>query len=88
MMNVLMQLRKVCNHPDLFEPRPIVSPFICDNIFYNPGNITFRALAKGPLDSLSFHITNFWAFEDDCFVQRGINCDESIFLHYCLIKFI
>ena len=27
MMNVLMQLRKCCNHPDLFEPRPIVSPF-------------------------------------------------------------
>ncbi|KAJ2952403.1 hypothetical protein O0L34_g6710 [Tuta absoluta] len=25
-INVLMQLRKVCNHPDLFEPRPVVSP--------------------------------------------------------------
>eukprot|EP00762_Andalucia_godoyi_P005403 ANDGO_08372.mRNA.1 Protein PHOTOPERIOD-INDEPENDENT EARLY FLOWERING 1 len=25
MMNVLMQLRKVCNHPDLFESRPIMS---------------------------------------------------------------
>lgn len=27
-MNVLMQLRKVCNHPDLFESRTIESPFI------------------------------------------------------------
>jgi len=26
-VNVLMQLRKVCNHPDLFEARPIVSAF-------------------------------------------------------------
>ena len=26
-INVLMQLRKVCNHPDMFEPRPIVTPF-------------------------------------------------------------
>jgi SNF2 family DNA or RNA helicase len=26
-INVLMQLRKVCNHPDLFDPRPIVSSF-------------------------------------------------------------
>ncbi|VDO08469.1 unnamed protein product, partial [Rodentolepis nana] len=26
-MNILMQLRKVCNHPNLFEPRPITSPF-------------------------------------------------------------
>nr|XP_026501590.1 helicase domino [Vanessa tameamea] len=25
-INVLMQLRKVCNHPDLFEPRPVASP--------------------------------------------------------------
>lgn len=28
MMNVVMQLRKVCNHPDLFEPRPIIAPFL------------------------------------------------------------
>ena len=26
-MSVLMQLRKVCNHPDLFEARSIESPF-------------------------------------------------------------
>jgi SNF2 family DNA or RNA helicase len=26
-INVLMQLRKCCNHPDLFAGRPIVSPF-------------------------------------------------------------
>ncbi|CAF1240413.1 unnamed protein product [Adineta steineri] len=27
-INILMQLRKVCNHPDLFESRAIISPFI------------------------------------------------------------
>ncbi|UJR37799.1 hypothetical protein I4U23_030490 [Adineta vaga] len=27
-INILMQLRKVCNHPDLFESRPIISPFV------------------------------------------------------------
>jgi len=27
LINVLMQLRKVCNHPDLFEGRPIISSF-------------------------------------------------------------
>ena len=30
-MSVLMQLRKVCNHPDLFEARTIESPFILTN---------------------------------------------------------
>lgn len=32
MMNVLMQLRKVCNHPDLFEPRSVVTPLVVDQI--------------------------------------------------------
>ena len=31
-INILMQLRKVCNHPDLFESRPIVSPFQADSV--------------------------------------------------------
>lgn len=31
-INVLMQLRKVCNHPNLFEGRPTVSPFRMDRI--------------------------------------------------------
>ena len=31
-MNCLMQLRKVCNHPDLFEGRPIISAFDMDPI--------------------------------------------------------
>jgi len=35
-MNVLMQLRKVCNHPDLFESRTIESPFIMtETIHFN-----------------------------------------------------
>ncbi|VDO67621.1 unnamed protein product, partial [Onchocerca flexuosa] len=27
-LNIVMQLRKCCNHPNLFEPRPILSPFV------------------------------------------------------------
>eukprot|EP00794_Sanderia_malayensis_P014257 gene14257-15744_t len=36
-INILMQLRKVCNHPDLFETRPTISPFIMDT------SVTYRA---------------------------------------------
>lgn len=32
MMNVLMQLRKVCNHPDLFEPRSVITPLVLPSI--------------------------------------------------------
>jgi superfamily II DNA or RNA helicase len=29
MLRVLLSLRKVCNHPDLFETRPVATPFVC-----------------------------------------------------------
>lgn len=33
-MNIVMQLRKVCNHPDLFAPRDVYSPFRMDDFKY------------------------------------------------------
>jgi SNF2 family DNA or RNA helicase len=33
-MNILMQLRKVCNHPDLFSPRDVYSPFRMTDLKY------------------------------------------------------
>ncbi|ULT98915.1 hypothetical protein L3Y34_000338 [Caenorhabditis briggsae] len=27
-LNIVMQLRKCCNHPNLFEPRPVLAPFV------------------------------------------------------------
>jgi E1A-binding protein p400 len=41
-INILMQLRKVCNHPDLFDPRPIVSSFVVDSIQLNVPSIVFN----------------------------------------------
>uniref|UniRef100_A0A1I8HXF3 Helicase domino n=1 Tax=Macrostomum lignano TaxID=282301 RepID=A0A1I8HXF3_9PLAT len=39
-INVLMQLRKVCNHPNLFEERPTVSPLRVDPIRIDmPGDV-------------------------------------------------
>lgn len=40
-INVLMQLRKVCNHPNLFEPRPTVEPYRFRSLVYKiPGLVT------------------------------------------------
>ncbi|KAL9655589.1 hypothetical protein ABK040_002253 [Willaertia magna] len=41
MINIVMQLRKVCNHPDLFEPRPIVSPFSSEQLELNTIPVNF-----------------------------------------------
>lgn len=47
-INVLMQLRKVCNHPDLFEPRPVHSPFITEGICFVTASLVLRALDPDP----------------------------------------
>lgn len=41
-INILMQLRKVCNHPDLFEPRPIISSFVTESVQYHVPSIVFN----------------------------------------------
>ena len=47
-INVLMQLRKVCNHPDLFESRPIQSPFKMEGIRYYTASLITKALEHDP----------------------------------------
>ena len=62
-MNVLMQLRKVCNHPDLFEARTIESPFImtdrlafeCPSLIQK--NLIFNEVDMRPHDC--FNLRNF-----------------------------
>lgn len=34
LMNLVMQLRKVCNHAELFERRPSRSPMLFHNVYY------------------------------------------------------
>jgi E1A-binding protein p400 len=57
-INVLMQLRKVCNHPDLFEGRPIISPFDMDPIELYTSSAVCRALEKDPFESVDLPFFN------------------------------
>eukprot|EP01113_Clastostelium_recurvatum_P048888 TRINITY_DN897_c3_g1_i5.p1 TRINITY_DN897_c3_g1~~TRINITY_DN897_c3_g1_i5.p1 ORF type:complete len:1290 (-),score=442.72 TRINITY_DN897_c3_g1_i5:648-4265(-) len=50
-INILMQLRKVCNHPDLFETRPIESPFDMTPILYRTASLASLALTREPAHS-------------------------------------
>ena len=56
-INVLMQLRKVCNHPNLFEPRPTCSPFIAEHVPCSMPKLTTSAISPRPLHdiNLSYH---------------------------------
>jgi len=49
-INILMQLRKVCNHPDLFDPRPTVSPFHMDGIVFTTASPVLHALDQDPMN--------------------------------------
>jgi E1A-binding protein p400 len=56
MMNVLMQLRKVCNHPDLFEPRSVTTPFVMEPVTMSTAACVVDAIEeKSGLERLSPH---------------------------------
>ncbi|XP_039253757.2 helicase domino-like [Styela clava] len=52
-INILMQLRKVCNHPNLFEPRSIVSPFTFDRIVFYAPSLATKVFEKSPFETLN-----------------------------------
>ncbi|KAL0404989.1 UNVERIFIED_CONTAM: protein PHOTOPERIOD-INDEPENDENT EARLY FLOWERING 1 [Sesamum radiatum] len=52
MISVIMQLRKVCNHPDLFEGRPIVSSFDMSGIDMQLSSFVCSMLASGPFSTV------------------------------------
>ncbi|KAJ4799125.1 Helicase SWR1 [Rhynchospora pubera] len=58
MISVIMQLRKVCNHPDLFEGRPIISSFDMAGIEVNIGSDVCTALSVGPFSRVDLEGLN------------------------------
>ncbi|XP_071987689.1 helicase SRCAP isoform X2 [Engystomops pustulosus] len=76
-INILMQLRKVCNHPNLFDPRPIHSPFITSGICYAVPSLVLQALQRHPLEYIDtswFDLVNLEGrvsrYERDVFLPR------------------
>lgn len=61
-INCLMQLRKVCNHPDLFETRPIVTSFAmprsCVTDYEKTATFVSSRLASHPLDYVDLDTVN------------------------------
>ena len=76
-INVLMQLRKVCNHPNLFEPRPTVSSFITPPITYNAPFLVTRALEKDHFEVISFviYIINYYC---NFIYLKRLNSEKTI----------
>uniref|UniRef100_A0A0K8SA08 Helicase domino n=2 Tax=Lygus hesperus TaxID=30085 RepID=A0A0K8SA08_LYGHE len=62
-INVLMQLRKVCNHPNLFEVRPTVSPFQMERIIYTVPSLVWSALDYNPFKHVDLGFLNLLLVE-------------------------
>uniref|UniRef100_A0A8P4KN71 Helicase SRCAP n=1 Tax=Dicentrarchus labrax TaxID=13489 RepID=A0A8P4KN71_DICLA len=76
-INILMQLRKVCNHPNLFDPRPIQSPFITQPIVFHTASLVQDALEVSPLKRCDLSMFDLVGLESrvsryqaDVFLQR------------------
>lgn len=69
-INVLMQLRKVCNHPNLFEVRPTISPFQCEGIVFHVPSLVFNALDYDPYK---------------VFLKIGFRKTSVFYQHFCLL---
>ncbi|KAI1408746.1 SNF2 family N-terminal domain-containing protein [Hypoxylon sp. FL1857] len=63
-INCLMQLRKVCNHPDLFVERPIMTSFrqrrsVLTNFEATESAVRNKLLAENPMSLVSLSFLNF-----------------------------
>ncbi|XP_071371131.1 E1A-binding protein p400 [Centroberyx affinis] len=47
-LQVLMQLQRVCNHPELVAPRETSSSYFCSSLQYNTPSLVLGALQKDP----------------------------------------
>jgi len=79
-MNVLMHLRKVCNHPDLFEARTIESPFIMHSrVQYDFPSLVYKALLNNPLESISYQGLNFILSEFEGMSRREYEQTQELY---------
>nr|XP_029735558.1 helicase domino isoform X1 [Aedes albopictus] len=57
-INVLMQLRKVCNHPNMFEERPTISPFRMEGINFRTASLVYNMLNYDPFTQIDLSSLN------------------------------
>lgn len=79
-INILMQLRKVCNHPDLFETRPIVSSFICEPLNYQCPSIVFNlANCIRELSQVILYFQSGFSLADLDYTLSAFDCFRFVF---------
>jgi len=70
--NILMQLRKVCNHPDLFEPRPIISSFDQQRIEQHIPSCIIKMFNYDPVQDLDLDFLNLRLVDHEAMTKLEI----------------
>ncbi|KAG7662840.1 SWR1 [[Candida] subhashii] len=73
-INCLMQLRKVCNHPDLFEVRPIVTSFAMPRSVPSYYQMTSDLVTRQVENSSFKNNVDFTVLNLDITNAEGLNC--------------
>jgi len=77
MISIIMQLRKVCNHPDLFEGRSIISSFDMAGINMHLSYSVCMLLDKTPFSQVDLSEMNF-LFTQNEFSMSSWEADEVV----------
>lgn len=77
MISIIMQLRKVCNHPDLFEGRPIISSFDMAGINMHLSYSVCMLLDKTPFSHVDLYDMNL-VFTQNEFGMSSWEADEVV----------
>ena len=75
-----MQLRKVCNHPNLFDPRPTVSPLMTEPLTYETASLVTTALDYDPFRQINLKSLNL--------VLSDLSFTLSAFAHHRIGRFM
>jgi E1A-binding protein p400 len=79
-INILMQLRKVCNHPNLFDPRPTISPFMTEALTYQTASLVTTALDYDSLKHINLKSLNL--------LLPDLSFTLSAFAHHRIARFM
>ncbi|XP_041423099.1 E1A-binding protein p400 isoform X2 [Xenopus laevis] len=63
-LHVLMQLQRICNHPDLVDPRPEHSSYLCDTLQYRTASLILRGLERNPWKNTDMSLFDLFGVED------------------------
>ncbi|XP_042901468.1 chromatin-remodeling ATPase INO80 isoform X1 [Parasteatoda tepidariorum] len=95
LMNLVMQFRKVCNHPDLFEKREVKSPFAMKSFSYHIPKLLFREgllflnnLEKQKLALNTLGIFSAFYLHSSLFPTDSTECYELKDCSFSFMRFI